>query len=94
MDIMINISTANETAATYASSFKAITDMKTSLEACINTLKENWKGEAKDNFTLEHFPKLLTSMQTHIDMINVLQQEIASAVKDFDDLEVELKDKY
>lgn len=94
MDIMINISTANATAGTYAASVQSITDMKTNLKTCIDNLGDSWIGEAKNNFTLEKFPKLLINMKSNIDMLDVLQKEIALAVDDFNALDAELKSNF
>jgi len=94
MDIVIDVNAAQETSNIYVSSIKEIDVIMTNLKNCVKDLSSNWKGDASNSFTTNHFPKLYESMQKHVDMITNLQQEIALAVKDFNDLDTDLKNKF
>jgi len=94
MDIMIDVSIAKNTSEKYKSTITTITNTMTELDNCIKNLGDNWKGDARDKFTLEHFPSYLKSMQDFIDMLTVLKDEIDFAISDFNDLDVELKSNF
>jgi len=94
MDVVIDVSVAEETSRTYTSSIEEINEIMTNLTNCINNIKNDWKGDSSNSFTLNHFPKLNTSMQKHVDMIKVLQSEIAMAIQDFNALDSEIKGKF
>ena len=92
-DVVVDINKLNETVRAYSTYRLELTYTLGSLKAAVESIQNQWKGEARNSFTVSHFPKLYSSMQEHIKKVERLEQELSQVSKDFSSLESDLKSK-
>ncbi len=90
-DVVVDIQRFNETIAVYTRARQELDSMIRALKAEINSLGNEWKGEASKGFSLNHFPKLYDSMEEHIKKIERLENELKTVISEFNSLDRELK---
>jgi WXG100 family type VII secretion target len=90
-DVYISIQNMNETVSTYARGKSELESILTSLKSGISSLENQWKGEARDNFSLDHFPKLCDSIEGNIKKLERLESELREVASEFNNLDKELR---
>jgi len=90
-DVMIDVYKFNDTIRIYSSAREELNSMIETLKKEINSLGNDWKGEASKGFSINHFPKIYESMEAHIKKIERLENELKTVISEFTSLDNDLK---